>query len=60
MAQLPAQQASIRDELKQQKVRDRIEIFQAGLRNRLEREGKLKVNHDVLNRIVQSYSQRNS
>jgi hypothetical protein len=60
MAQLSAQQASIRDELKQQKVRDRIEVFQAGLRNRLQQEGKLKINKDVVNRIVQSYSQRNS
>ncbi len=60
MALLPAQRASIRDELRQQKVRDRVQLFENGLRKRLEQEGKLKVHQDVLNRIVQNYSQRNS
>jgi peptidyl-prolyl cis-trans isomerase D len=60
MSLLPAQQASIRDELKQQKARDRIQLFEAGLRKRLEQEGKLKVHQDVLSRIVQNYSQKTS
>ncbi len=60
MSQLPAQQASIRDELRQQKVRDRVQIFEAGLRKRLEQEGKLKVHQDVLSRIIQNYTQKNS
>jgi peptidyl-prolyl cis-trans isomerase D len=60
MSQLPAQQASIRDELKQQKGRDRVQLFEAGLRKRLEQEGKLKVHQDVLSRIVQNYTQKNS
>jgi len=57
---LPAQQASIRDELKQQKGRDRVQLFEAGLRKRLEQEGKLKVHQDVLSRIIQNYTQKNS
>jgi peptidyl-prolyl cis-trans isomerase D len=60
MSLLPAQQTSIRDELKQQKARDRIQLFEAGLRKRLEQEGKLKVHQDVLSRIVANYSQKNS
>jgi peptidyl-prolyl cis-trans isomerase D len=60
MSQLPAQQASIRDELKQQKARDRVQLFEAGLRKRLEQEGKLKVHQDVLSRIIQNYTQKNS
>jgi peptidyl-prolyl cis-trans isomerase D len=60
MSLLPAQQASIRDELKQQKARDRIQLFEAGLRKRLEQQGKLKVHQDVLSRIVANYSQKNS
>ena len=60
MSQLPAQQASIRDELKQQKGRDRVQLFEAGLRKRLEQEGKLKVHQDVLSRIIQNYTQKNS
>jgi peptidyl-prolyl cis-trans isomerase D len=60
MSLLPAQQTSIRDELKQQKARDRIQLFEAGLRRRLEQQGKLKVHQDVLSRIVANYSQKNS
>jgi len=60
MSQLPAQQASIRDELKQQKARDRVQLFEDGLRKRLEQEGKLKVHQDVLSRIIQNYTQKSS
>jgi len=60
MSQLPAQQASLREELKQQKVRDRVQIFESGLRKRLEQEGKLKIHQDVLSRIIQNYAQKSS
>lgn len=60
MAQFAAQQASIRDELKQQKARDRVQLFEDGLRKRLEAEGKLKIHQDVLSRIIQNYTQKNS
>jgi peptidyl-prolyl cis-trans isomerase D len=55
MSQLPAQMASIRDEIKQQKQRDRGQLFQEGLRSRLTADGKLKIHQDVINRIVESY-----
>lgn len=52
---LPGQSAGIRDELKQQKQRDRAQLFQEGLRSRLTADGKLKIHQDVINRIVASY-----
>ena len=52
---LPAQMAAIRDELKQQKQRDRAQLFQEGLKSRLTSAGTLKIHQDVINRIVQSY-----
>ena len=55
MAELPAQTASIRDELKQQKARDRATLFQDGLKDRLKSDGKLVVNQEVINRLVQNY-----
>jgi hypothetical protein len=58
LADLAVQTASIRDELRQQKVRERAQFFEEGLRDRLKADGKLKVNQDVINRIVQSYGQR--
>jgi peptidyl-prolyl cis-trans isomerase D len=53
--ELPAQLNAIRDELKQQKQRDRAQLFQEGLKSRLLADGKLKIHQDVINRIVQSY-----
>ena len=58
MADLPAQSASIRNEIRQRKVRDRAEFFSEGLQDRLKAEGKLKVYQDSINRIVQSYGQK--
>lgn len=55
MAELPAQMTSIRDELKQQKQRDRAQLFQEGLKSRLTADGKVKIHQDVITRIVQSY-----
>jgi peptidyl-prolyl cis-trans isomerase D len=55
MLALPLMSNGIRDELKQQKQRDRAQLFQDGLRSRLTADGKLKIHQDVINRIVQSY-----
>ena len=55
MLALPLMSNGIRDELKQQKQRDRAQLFQEGLRSRLTADGKLKIHQDVINRIVQSY-----
>jgi peptidyl-prolyl cis-trans isomerase D len=57
-AAMGAQTSAIRTELKQQKERDRAQMFEAGLKKRLEQEGKLKVHQDVVNRLVKSYSTR--
>ena len=55
---LPAQTASIRDELRQQKTRDRTSLFEDGLKKRLQDQGKLKVHQDVITRLVNTYSNR--
>lgn len=57
-SELPGQTASIRDELKQQKLKDRSTLFEDGLKKRLQDQGKLKVHQDVIDRLVQSYSTR--
>jgi peptidyl-prolyl cis-trans isomerase D len=56
ITELPAQMTAIRDELRQQKQRDRAQFFQEGLKSRLTAEGKVKINKDAISRIVQSYS----
>ena len=58
VAGLPAQRETINNDLKQQMVRDRTELFQAGLKKRLEQEGKLKIHQDVVTRIIKSYTTR--
>ncbi|HEX4276109.1 MAG TPA: peptidyl-prolyl cis-trans isomerase [Bryobacteraceae bacterium] len=58
LTELPAQTAGIRDELRQQKTRDRTTMFEDGLKKRLQDQGKLKIHQDVITRLVQSYSQR--
>ncbi len=58
LSDLPAQNASIRDELKQKKTTDRAALFEAGLKKRLTEQGKLKIHQDVLTRLIQSYSNR--
>jgi peptidyl-prolyl cis-trans isomerase D len=56
MAGLEAQAATIRTDLKQQKSRDRAQLFEEGLKKKLEDEGKLKVHPDVVTRLVKSYT----
>jgi peptidyl-prolyl cis-trans isomerase D len=58
LTELPVQSSAIREDLKQQKTRDRQTLFETGLKKRLEDEGKLKIHQDVINRLVQSYSSR--
>ncbi|MDE3160123.1 MAG: peptidylprolyl isomerase [Acidobacteriota bacterium] len=59
LAQLAAQRDSIRDEIKTQKERDRASLFEAGLRDRLTKEGKLKVYPAVVNRLISDYISNN-
>lgn len=57
-AGLAAQRAKILDDLRQQKIRDRVTFFQQGLRDSLTASGKLKINQDVIDQILASYRQR--
>ena len=58
LADLPKQSDTIRAELRQKKMADRSTLFEEGLKKRLTAEGKLKINQDVLSRLVQSYTTR--
>jgi peptidyl-prolyl cis-trans isomerase D len=58
MSQLAAQRTSIRDDLKSQKARSRNTLFEAGLRDALIKEGKIKIHKDVVNRLIAGF--RNS
>jgi peptidyl-prolyl cis-trans isomerase D len=58
LSELPAQSAGIREQLKQQKTKDRAAMFEDGLKKRLEAQGKLKIHQDAIARLVQSYSTR--
>ncbi|MGA2714777.1 MAG: peptidyl-prolyl cis-trans isomerase [Bryobacteraceae bacterium] len=58
LADLPKQLDAIRTELKQKKTSDRSTLFEEGLKKRLAAEGKLKINQDVLSRLVQNYTTR--
>jgi len=55
MSLLGAQKPGLRDELKSKKARERDEVFAAGLRERLVKEGKVKIHEDVVNRLVANY-----
>ena len=57
-AGLVLQRTKILDDLKQQKIRDRVTFFQQGLRESLVASGKLKINQDVIDQILASYRQR--
>ncbi|HTA42508.1 MAG TPA: peptidyl-prolyl cis-trans isomerase [Bryobacteraceae bacterium] len=59
-ADLAKQADSIRTELRQKKTADRTTLFEEGLKKRLMTQGKLKINQDVLTRIIQNYTQRSS
>jgi peptidyl-prolyl cis-trans isomerase D len=55
MSKLAAERATIRDELKSQKARDRNSLFEAGVRDELARQGKIKIYQDVINRLITNY-----
>ncbi|MBS1858517.1 MAG: peptidyl-prolyl cis-trans isomerase, partial [Acidobacteria bacterium] len=56
MSQLPAQRATIRDEIKSQRARDRAALFESGVKEALVKAGKIKIHKDVIDRLVASYS----
>lgn len=55
VTQLAAERNSLRDEIKTQKARDRAVLFEAGLRDRLTQEGKIKIHQDVIQRLVADF-----
>jgi hypothetical protein len=55
MSQLPAQRATIRDEIKSQRARDRNMLFETGVKDMLIKQGKIKIHQEVLNRLLATY-----
>lgn len=55
LSKLPEQRAQIRDEIKGQKGRDRNTMFDAGLRDTLVKQGKIKYHKDVIDRLLANY-----
>jgi peptidyl-prolyl cis-trans isomerase D len=58
LADLGAQREAIRNELKQQMARERNTLFEDGIRQALEKSGKVKVNQEVMKRVLQTWSSR--
>lgn len=55
MSKLPEERAKIRDQIKGQKGRDRNALFDAGLRDALIKQGKIKYHNDVISRLLANY-----
>ena len=56
MSKLPEQAASIRDEVKNQKARDREALFADGVRDALIKQGKIKIHQPVIKRLISNYT----
>ncbi len=55
LGQLAAQRDAIIEWLKSEKARERNELFEQSVRDRLISEGKVKIHQDVINRLVANY-----
>jgi peptidyl-prolyl cis-trans isomerase D len=55
MTKLGEERSKIRDEIKSQKGRDRGMLFEAGLKEALQRQGKIKIHQEVINRLIAQY-----
>jgi peptidyl-prolyl cis-trans isomerase D len=55
LSQLAAQRSVIRDEIKSQRARERNTLFEAGVRDMLIKQGKIKIHQDVINRLIGNY-----
>ena len=53
MGQFAAQQKALHDELSGKITRERLGLFEDGVRKQLEKDGKLKVQQEALNRLLQ-------
>ena len=56
VSKLSEQAASIRNDVRSQKERDRESLFTDGIRDALVKQGKIKVHPDVLKRLIANYS----
>jgi hypothetical protein len=54
-SQLAAQRATIRDEIKSQRARERNMLFESGVKDMLIKQGKIKIHQDVINRLIGNY-----
>ncbi|MBV9503569.1 MAG: peptidylprolyl isomerase [Acidobacteriia bacterium] len=54
-AKLADQRATIRDQIKSEKARDRDTLFEAGLRDDLIKRGVIKIHQNVINSLVAQY-----
>ena len=54
--QLAARRQELTDQIKTAKARERMDLFQQNLRDRLVKEGKIKIYQDAINRLVASYA----
>jgi len=55
MSKLAAERAQLRDQIKRQRASDRSSLFDAGVRDQLVKDGKIKVHQDVLTRLINNY-----
>jgi peptidyl-prolyl cis-trans isomerase D len=55
LSKLPEQRVALRDEIKSQKARDRNSLFEAGLREALIKQGKIKIHQPVIDRLLAGY-----
>ncbi|SRR5579883_505976 len=59
LSKLPEQRASLIDDIKNERARDRNALFEAGIREELTKEKKIKVYQDVITRLVNDYVNNN-
>jgi peptidyl-prolyl cis-trans isomerase D len=58
MSKFAEERPTIRDQIKSQKAGDRDTLFREGLKDRLIKEGKIKLHQDAINKLIAGY--RNS
>jgi len=56
LVELASQRQDMVDQIKARKARQRREVLQDSIRDQLVKEGKVKINQGVINRLVSSYS----
>jgi peptidyl-prolyl cis-trans isomerase D len=55
MSKFAAERPTIRDQIKGQKAGERDTLFREGLKDRLIKEGKVKIHQDAINKLIASY-----